>query len=237
MIQSKRLFASLLTVGVSALAACDPGQFSGSKKDNGENRVFQSSFAADWYVPVPDDFHDGAIRTRIVTIKDSRVLTLRCFRATPRSERASTDLRYTIQVPLLGRSVADLERLDTLKLVVSVDDVAVAIVPTRAHAHDFGVSFLAPLEPWLIDKLAEAKSSVVVMPRLEEKALDKPIRFGVGALAGLVGSVKAACDLPARAVARRPAAGAGQPKGPPGREHGFSLPAIPDPRDYCPRSA
>jgi hypothetical protein len=66
---------------------------------------------------------------------------------------------------------------------------------------DHGISFLAQLEPALIDRLAAAQKSIVVMPRQAEENLDDVIEFGVADLKTHIEPVKAACAELHRPVA------------------------------------
>ncbi len=185
----------ILTVAASSLtAACDElKEFFVCK--NGYKIEYKYSSARDfWFDNSKDEFVDGALRVSAVTFKDGRRLSIRCFKNSTEDARSRFDLRYTIDMPLLGRLVPDLKKAGVVTLVLSVDDVPIKTITAEPIAHDFGMSYLAELDGELIDKLATAKESIIVMPRQGSEKLDDVIKFGVAELADHAVPVKKACE-------------------------------------------
>lgn len=147
-----------------------------------------------WHESPKDSLLDGAVRISTASHKEGRSVTLRCFRLRPEVEAAQFDLRYTLNVPLLKRVAPELEKAGGIEMIVTVDGVPVGTVKARAVAHEFGISFLGEINRQLVDKVGEAKKTVVVMPRVGSERLDDVVEFGVAELAKHVVPIKTACE-------------------------------------------
>src|SRR5262249_23113551 len=130
-----------------------------------------------WHESLKDTLLDGAVRTTTWTLKNGRGLTIRCFKANPANARPQYDLRYSINVPLLSNLGVELEKVGGSELVVTVDGTAVGTFKTRVIANTDGLAFLSDLTPEMVDKLASASKTIVVMPRQKETHLDEMIEF------------------------------------------------------------
>ncbi|MGA7327829.1 MAG: tetratricopeptide repeat protein [Rhodomicrobium sp.] len=151
------------------------------------------SYSSSWHTSSEDKTFDGAVRTAAWASRQERTISLRCFKSNSEAT-GSLDLRYEINVPLLGRVVPDLEKAGEIALTVSIDGVAIGSLKARAIKHDFGMSFLADLEPAMLDKFGSAEHKVVVMPRQNDASLDEIIEFGVKGLTNNIEPVKTACQ-------------------------------------------
>jgi hypothetical protein len=147
-----------------------------------------------WFKSPNDTLLDGAVRVSTSTHKDGRSLTLRCFRHRPDDPGARLDLRYTLEMPLLKQVATELSKAGGIELVVTVDGTPTSILKADAVAHDFGMSFLGPIErEAVVHRIGEAKKSIVVMPRRGGDRLDKVVEFGTQELATHIQPVKRAC--------------------------------------------
>jgi TPR repeat protein len=149
--------------------------------------------AADWYENLEDHIMDGAVRVKTWTFKNGRGLDIRCFKAS-NSGAGQFDLRYSIEVPLLGRLVPDLEKKGEIRLIVSADGVSIGAYDAHVVKHDFGISFLATIAPEDVDKLAAATKKLAVVPRQQNEPLDDATEFGVDGLIKNLVPVNAACE-------------------------------------------
>jgi hypothetical protein len=144
-----------------------------------------------WHESSKDTILDGAVRTSTWTFKDARSVDIRCFE--PRSGDPRYDIRYSIDVPLLKRLAPDLEKAGAVELVVSIDGLFVESVPVSVVPQESSLDFLGAIPPTLIDKLENAKETVVVMPRQNEQKLDEVIEFRVAGFRENIEPVKKAC--------------------------------------------
>lgn len=154
------------------------------------------SVAARWHADTGEGMDDGAVRTGTSVFKDGRELTIRCFRALPDANLAKTDLRYTIFIPLLAKVAGEIEKAGPIELMMSVDGQPVHVLPGRVIAHDFGISFLAPVSLEQIGRLKRAGKKLVARPRQAGKHLDRRIEFPVTELAEQLPAVEKACAAP-----------------------------------------
>ncbi len=161
-------------------------------------------FSESWNENLKDTLLDGSIRTETSTFKDARGLTIRCFKATIKDYKPQLDLRYRIEIPLLKKIGKELEKAPT-EMIVTVDGQAIGTVKSRAIAHDFGISFLGDVPMEIVDKLAAATKTIVVMPRQNGEKMDEAIEFGVGRLVDYIKPVKKACETVPEPQAPAPA--------------------------------
>lgn len=185
----KRVPLLAASAALMMLAGCDDCE-DGFKVKTEYRTIFQNDR---WHESLKDTLLDGAMRITTWTLKDSRSLTIRCFRSRPDQGKPQYDLRYTIWAPLLSRIAPEIEKAGRVELVVSLDGTAIGLLEAQSIKHDDGISFLADLEPALVDRLAAAEKSIVVMPRQENERLDNVIEFGVADLKKHIEPVKAAC--------------------------------------------
>lgn len=146
-----------------------------------------------WHARLKDTLLDGAVRVNTWSLKSGRGIELRCFRHRPDAPTAKLDLRYTLYVPMLKRVVPELQKVGGTELVISVDGMPVGAIKAQPISHDDGVSFLGDIDRALLDKIGEAKKSVVVMPRRPSERLDEVIEFGVAGLSKHIEPVRSAC--------------------------------------------
>lgn len=186
-----------LILGLAILPSAESRCENSDKRETQYRTIF---YDEKWYGNSEDTILDGATRVSTSTSKNARSLIVRCFKMKDDPD-GNFDLRYEISVPLLARAVPEIQRAGDLELVVNVDGATIGAYKARVAKHDFGISFLASIPPFLLDKLAAAQKKIIVMPRQENKSQDEAIEFGVADLPKHLDPVKAACkDVNERAA-------------------------------------
>jgi hypothetical protein len=180
------VMTGLVSLGISGCDECE----NGFKIKKEYSTIFYNEA---WHTLDKDTILDGAIRTETYTIKDARILTVRCFQASAPSQVSQYDIRYSIYVPLLVRIVPELEKAGPIEFIISIDGMFVARIPTKVVAQKDSLDLLATVEPTLIEEIDAAKKSIVVMPRQKDAPLDTLTEFGVARLSDYLVKVKQAC--------------------------------------------
>src|SRR5262245_22480143 len=118
------VMAGLVSLGVAGCDECE----NGFKIKKEYSTIFYNE---SWHTLDKDTILDGAVRTETYTMKDARILTVRCFQGSASSKIIQYDIRYSIYVPLLARVAPELEKAGPIEFIISIDGLTVARVPTK----------------------------------------------------------------------------------------------------------
>lgn len=190
MLIARRLVLVLLA---ASLFGCDDRKGASDVRSEYKTEYRTVFWDEAWNENPKDTLLDGNMRVQTATYKSGRSLTVRCFKFSSPGSRPTYDLRYSINVPLLTRIGADLQKAVAPQLVVAVDGISIGVLEASIVVDDGGISFLAPMAPDFLGMLSAAKKSIVSMPRQNNEKLDAVIEFGVGNFEKYLVPVQQAC--------------------------------------------
>lgn len=160
-----------------------------------ETKEVARYFSSDdrWSAGDDDKLLDGAARIRTFTIKEGRVLTIRCFKGPAASSAPVFDVRYEINAPLLKRVAPDLQKATNVEVALAVDAAPATLLKARTGFQHEGLWFLFDIDRDLIGKLATAKK-ISAVPRQGSERIDTVVEFGTVELAKHISPVIKACE-------------------------------------------